>query len=338
MNKIDQSFFDKINGFDRFLNLTTDETAWRRDVDVDIAYPENGFFNFKIEFAPPFLMDRASKSTNYVGLITEIELQSIFDCKFNNGDTIKYGCGMCVFDIFYNNDGYDDIKFFKKISEYNRKIDEIVYLGNPENKEIRGLLNYDKTTNNAKVNNVFRANDGMSGSSLWTTKNADEILSDIDLLLKRTSDSSTFGIVPNTILLSNENYSYIKNTIIYKNKPMSILDYILENNIFSYLDLGLEINPCEYIDNLFGEDYGFFDTKYGFIPGSRVVAYSKFKDYIKFKTSGLMRANKNEDLSSIIKNTDFSFKEKPGYQVFYYSMLGCLEVTKPQTIGYMDGV
>ncbi|WP_027633378.1 DUF2184 domain-containing protein [Clostridium hydrogeniformans] len=123
---------------------------------------------------------------------------------------------------------------------YNKTIDYMVYRG-VEEEEVYGLVNNTAIT----ITSVAK---GEKGKSEWATKTADEILDDINTVLTEAWTNSEYdlGGMPNHILISPQQYTYIATRKVSEAGNVSILTYLLENNIAKNQGVELAIVPCRW--------------------------------------------------------------------------------------------
>lgn len=123
---------------------------------------------------------------------------------------------------------------------YNKSIDYIVYRG-VEEENIYGLVNNPNVTTTTVVN-------GAKGTKTWATKTPDEILDDINTLLTEAWTNSEYdlGGMPNHILIPPQQYTYIATRKVSDAGNVSILTYLLENNIAKNQGIELAIEPSRW--------------------------------------------------------------------------------------------
>ncbi|WP_061317449.1 DUF2184 domain-containing protein [Clostridium botulinum] len=108
---------------------------------------------------------------------------------------------------------------------YNKTIDYITYKG-VEEEDVYGLVN----NSSVAITTVAK---GKSGKTDWSSKTPDEILDDINTVLTEAWTNSEYdlGGMPNHILISPQQYTYITTRKVSEAGNVSILTYLLENNI-----------------------------------------------------------------------------------------------------------
>lgn len=197
--------------------------------------------------------------------------------------------------------------------KHQMDIDEQVYVGDAS-LGVTGLVN------NSLVTNVSNVPNGALGSPLWTNKTPAEILADVNALLTSVWATSAYAEMANRILLPPSDFGYIAQQLISSAGTVSILKYLLENNVLTASGKGqLEILPAKW---LVGAGVG------GTIgtPGTvdRMMAYRKEKRLVRYPMTAIQR-------------TPIQY-ESIYHKMTYYCRLGVVEVVYPETIGYRDGI
>lgn len=196
--------------------------------------------------------------------------------------------------------------------KYQMDIDEQVYIGDTS-------LNVTGLVNNTLVTpaNVVQ---GAGGSTLWTSKTPDEILTDVNTALTTVWAASAYAVVPGKMLLPPAQFGYISTQKVSLAGNVSIMKYILENNLLTSTGRGkLEIQPVKW---LIGSGAG---GTIGTADGhDRMVIYTKDKKRVRFPMTLLQRTPVQYD--GIYHKTT------------YFCRLGVVEVVYPETIGYFDGI
>lgn len=207
----------------------------------------------------------------------------------------------------------------QKIDVINMKhqmdIDEQVYIGDLSLKQT-GLVNNNSVF---KTNVPATANPG--GGTQWSKKTPDEILADFNLALVTAWTNTGWAIMPNKIGLPPSQYGYISTAKVATAAGIqSIRSYIEDNNLLTR-DGGkkLEIVDMKW---LVGAGVG------GTIgtPGTvdRLVCYAQEYDFLRFPMTTLERTPVQYD-GLYHKST-------------FYCRLGVVEVVRPETMVYLDGI
>lgn len=195
----------------------------------------------------------------------------------------------------------------------NMDIDQIVYIGDPT-MSFTGLIN-----SASAVGSVSNVANGAAGTPQWTTKTADEILKDVNDTLTAAWAASGWKAMPNRLLLPPAQYGYIASAKVSSAGNMSILTYVLENNISSRSGTKLEILPLKW---LIGAGAGGTQGQLGTVD--RMVAYSKDKKYVQYPMTELQRTPL--EYRSLFQITT------------YWSRLGQVEFRYGVTLAYRDGI
>ena len=197
--------------------------------------------------------------------------------------------------------------------KHQMDIDEQVYIGDTS-KNVKGLVN------SGLVTNVANLPAGVSASASWTSKTPDEILADVNLALTTTWQAAAWAVMSNKIMLPPAQFGYISTQKVSNAGNISILKYVLENNILNASGQGkLEIVPVKWLIGAgIGGTFGVTGTV------DRMVVYMKDKQRVRFPMTMLQRTPVQYD-SIWHKST-------------YFCRLGVVEVVYPETIGYFDGL
>lgn len=206
----------------------------------------------------------------------------------------------------------DTQKFEALQLKHQMDIDEQVYIGDLTTGD-KGLLN----------NTLVAAQNlpnGVGGSPHWALKTPDEILTDVNNALTTTWANSGWAQMPSRMLLPPAQFGYISTAKVSSAGNVSILKYILENNILTTSGMGkLEILPVKWL--LGGGAGGTVGTA-GTVD--RMMVYTKAKDRVRYPMTMLSRTALQFD--SIFQKTT------------YYGRLGVVEYVYPETSGYFDGL
>ena len=197
--------------------------------------------------------------------------------------------------------------------KHQMDVDEQVYVGDAT-MGVTGLVNSSAVTNVSNVPN------GAGGGATWATKTADEILADVNAVITSTWAASAWAVMPNKILIPPAQYGYISTQKVSTAGNVSILRYLLENNVLKQSGQGeLEILPLKWC---IGAGVGGTIGTTGTVD--RMIAYTQAMDYVRFPMTMLQRTPIQYD--SIYHKTT------------YFCRLGVVEVVYPETIGYRDGI
>jgi hypothetical protein len=193
----------------------------------------------------------------------------------------------------------------------NMDLDQLVYIGD-SNISTTGLVN-NATITPSNVPN------GASGQAIWTKKTPDEILTDVNEILTTTWANSGWAVLPNRLMLPPAQYGYIAAAKVSNAGNVSILTYVLENNIATKSGVKLEILPLKW---LIGMGAGGTQGVLGTVD--RMVAYNKDKKYVQYPMTELQRTPL--EYRSLFQITT------------YWARFGQVEWRYNTTGGYRDGI
>ena len=205
----------------------------------------------------------------------------------------------------------DEQKFKGMQLKHQMDVDEMVYIGDTVvGKE--GLLN------SSLVTTGF-VDVGVSATTQWTTKTADEILEDVNTLIQECWQSAGYAICPSKLLLPPAQFAYITSQKVSTAGNVSILTFLEDNSISLKINgKKLDIQPCKWL------------TGRGVAAGSpstatdRMVVYTQDVDRVRYPMVPLQR-------------TPLEYRSL--YQLTtYFGRLGCVEFVYPETIRYADGI
>ena len=192
---------------------------------------------------------------------------------------------------------------------YNKELDKVTMEGWDE-LSVPGLFN------NPNVQSALVADNADASSKLWVDKTPDEILTDINEILTSVWETAEYDVdgMPNRLLITPDMYGYISTIKVSDAGNISILEYVLQNNIARRK----------------GVDFQIWDNRYAVGAGqggtARMVAYNYNDDKIRFHLPiPLTRAFTNLDAS------------KFAYLTPYYAFISQVEFVYTETIAYRDG-
>lgn len=197
--------------------------------------------------------------------------------------------------------------------KHQMDVDEQVYVGD-------ATLNQTGLLNNTLVTNVANLPNGGGGSSTWANKTPDEILADVNAIITSTWAASAWAVMPNKIGIPPAQFGYISTQKVSTAGNVSILKYVLENNILKASGQGdLEIVPMKW---LIGAGTGGTLGQTGTVD--RMICYTQAQDYVRYPMTPLQR-------------TPIQY-QSIYHMTTYYCRLGVVEVVYPETIAYRDGL
>lgn len=207
----------------------------------------------------------------------------------------------------------DDQKYQALKLKHDMDVDEQVYVGD-------STLSVGGLANSSLVTNVSNVPNGAGGTATWTTKTPNEILADVNAVLISAWAASGYSVMPNRILVPPNQFGYINATIVSAAGNVSILKFLLENNIIKNSGQGtLVIAPAKW---LVGAGSGGTIGTLGTVD--RMVAYNKQERFVRFPLTQLQRTPIQYD--SIY------------HKMTYFCRLGVVEVVYPETFAYRDGI
>lgn len=192
---------------------------------------------------------------------------------------------------------------------YNKSIDNLVYSGLPA-MGVYGLVNNPNVVTSAAPN-------GASGTATWQTKTPDEILDDVNSLIVETWTASEYDLtgMANHILIPPQQYAYLVGRKVSDAGNISILQFLLENNIARNQGIDLVIAPSRWC------------TGAGTGAKDRMVAYVNDEDRINFDLPvPLIRVMTQPQVTEM------------AYLTAYAAQLGQVKVLYNSCIRYMDGI
>lgn len=194
----------------------------------------------------------------------------------------------------------DDQKYQVIRTKHQMDIDQMVYIGD-STVGAAGLVNHPLVTN---VTNVTGGN--------WTGTAPATILTQINELLTSVWTASGFAVMPDRVLVPPNQFAILVSNIVSTAGNVSILRFLLENNLAATAGKELVIQPAKWL------------TGRGSGGTQRMIAYTKQKDYIRYPLTTLQRTPL--EWRSIYNITT------------YWGRLGMMEVVYPELVGYRDGI
>ncbi|MGG1268021.1 DUF2184 domain-containing protein [Brevibacillus laterosporus] len=192
---------------------------------------------------------------------------------------------------------------------YNKSIDNIVYTGVPS-AGVYGLVNSPEITASAVAA-------GESGQTKWNKKTPDEILADINKIITDTWAASEYDLtgMANHILIPPQQYSYLVGMKVSEAGNISILQFLLDNNIGKNQGIDLTIAPSRWC------------SEAGTGGTDRMVAYVNDEDRVNFDlTVPLGRVMTQPQVSDM------------AYMTAYAAQIGQVKFLYTQCARYGDGI
>lgn len=183
--------------------------------------------------------------------------------------------------------------------------DQMCYIGATE-VGAQGLLNSSQVTAGGVAQ-------GISGSTLWSQKTADEILADVNTLLESTWSASAFAVCPGKLLLPPLQFSYIASQKVSSAGNVSILKFLKENSISLAINgKELDIQPVKWL------------VGRGVMGADRMVAYTNEEDRVRFPMVPVRR--------------ETAYYQGIRFTAPYLWAFGVMEFVYPETLQYADGI
>lgn len=201
-------------------------------------------------------------------------------------------------------------------SEYQLQTDAQVYLGYAGNGTF-GLIN----NTNAVTPTNFPAT-GTGSLSIWTSKTAAQILTDLASLAYTPWAASGFAVKPNRIGLDPQNFNYIRITPATTAGSKSILAYFLESYNMEQ-DTPLRIVPIKWLT---GAGAGGTLMQQG--TTNRAIAWHRFE-------GGWQEAPVRYPMT-LLSRTPVQF-DGLWHKFYKWGRMGACEFVYPETVAYMDG-
>jgi len=192
---------------------------------------------------------------------------------------------------------------------YDKTVDENVYIG-------FARLGTSGIVNNPNVLSSL-VPVGASGTTSWATKTPDEILDDVNMAINETWTQSEFDLqgMANHILISPEAYKLLVGRRIGDAGQVSILTFLLENNIGRNQGIDVSIFPSRWC---IGAGVGGTD---------RLVAYANNRDTIEFDMT-----------VPLTRTITQPSAEHHAYISTYAAQFSEVKFKRLQPIAYYDGI
>lgn len=193
----------------------------------------------------------------------------------------------------------DEQKLLYIQKKFQQDVNEMVYLGDSA-LGLTGLLN------NAQVSRADAPN------SDWSTATADQILADVNALLKRCYNAAAQAVAPTDLRLSGDAFSQLSSMKVSDAGNESVLSFVARNCLSNAINgRPLNIQPVKYLAS--GQAVSNKD---------RMVAYTKDPQYIQMP---LVFPQRQQPVFTDVAQS-----------VAYLGALGQIEIRYPETIAYSD--
>lgn len=195
--------------------------------------------------------------------------------------------------------------------KYQLDMDEQVYMGDAA-LGFGGMLNHALMTNTG--NNA-------SGTK-WSSATPAQILGDVNDILQSIIGAAGQAMVPNEMRLSWPDFGLLTSTLISTAGNISILRFLLQNNIVVATGQGLNIQPRKWLLGT-GNSFGGFSGM-GPAPTNALYAYRKEESRIRIPVVPLLRTPLQYD--GIYQKTT------------YYGRIGVVENVYPELTALRTGI
>ncbi len=192
---------------------------------------------------------------------------------------------------------------------HDKTMDRNVYTGFPKYGTY-GLVNNPKVT-------AASAPKGASGKATWADKTPDELLIDVNEIMNATWEASEFDLsgMAQHILIPPRQYAKLVATKVSEAGNISVLQFLLENNIGKNQGIDLSINPCRWC---IGAGTGGTD---------RMAGYVNDEDRLQVdETVPLQRGMSGPDITNL------------AYLTAYVGQMGQVKFLYYEPAQYMDGI
>ena len=192
---------------------------------------------------------------------------------------------------------------------YNKTLDQNVYRG-LEKLGTTGLMNDPNVV-------VTTADNGAAGTADWESKTPDEILEDINQAVTAAWVASEYDLdgMPNHILIPPRQYTLLVTRKVSEAGNVSVLKYLMENNIANNQGRSITIEPCRWC---IGAGAGKKD---------RMLVYVNDEDKVNFDiTVPITRAMTQPVV------------DKAAYLTLYAAQIGQVKFNYYQPVRYIDGI
>lgn len=194
---------------------------------------------------------------------------------------------------------------------WNKALDGMVYEGNDE-ANVYGLIN-----NPAITADTVADGKAGTGKTQWKDKTADEIVADINEILVETWEAAEYDLsgMANHILIDPANYAIITSRKVSEAGNISVLEYVLQNNIAKNQGRDIVIVPCRWC------------TGAGTGSKNRMVGYVMDRDFVSIDIP--------VSLGRVITETSAL---QMAYLTTYAGQIGQVKFNYPQCVRYKDGI
>lgn len=204
------------------------------------------------------------------------------------------------------NQPIDKQKFAALNILYQMSVDQMVNVGDS------GISTYG-LCNNTNVAYDLVANGASPVATYWSGKTSAEILNDLNQMLNSAYAASGYAMVPNTIRLDPANFALIVSKPVSELSQTSVLKYFLDNNLcLAKHGVAPSVAPLKWL------------TGAGQSGKNRMIAYTKAEEFIRFPLAPI--------------RGDVAYYEEINFHRPYLWLMGEVEIVKPETVIYRDGI
>src|SRR6185312_12060444 len=166
---------------------------------------------------------------------------------------------------------------------------------------------------NGLLNHSLLTNTGNAVTGGWATATPAQILADINSLLNSVWAASAWAVMPSDLLLSPTEFSILVSTLISSAGNISILEFVMRNNLAKSNGQSLRIQPTKW---LLGTNNA---NTLGVAATNSMFAYTKDPMRVRWPYVPINRTN--PEWTGIWQ------------KVTYYGRLGAVEMVYPETCG-----
>jgi hypothetical protein len=286
--------------------------TWMRDIPIKSG---GGWVNF----TSTFNIDYAMAGPNFYGLM---------GTQSNQIPVMQANIGKDIYRVFNWGNvlkvSFIDMQMMQQVGRsledildkgiklnWNKTLDLVTYVGPFSDTVYPGLLNNPLVTAAAVAN-------GAAGTPAWNTKTPDEILYDVNAAMVATWAASQYDVtgMANQILIPPAQFAYIVSQKVSLAGNVSILNFLLENNIGKSQGVDLKIFPSRWCIGA------------GAASTDRMMAY--VNDDNRLYLDITVPINRVMTMPTVM--------EGGAYLTLYLGQIGQVKFLYFQPVGYFDGI
>ena len=295
-------FLGQLEKLDQKLYGPIYSTTYQRDIKFrsDVTLFDNATSYQKVFFRATD-GDKTAHSEAYVNAAPGVDFETI---KISN--PLYYTNRMLDYNIIdletsrRLNRPIDSMKIEALAMVHHQEIERIVYTGDTTKKTTGLLNNEDAITSQINLN----------ANWLQPTTKPDSIVKDFNDMLMAAWKRTNFNIMPSSMLISPTLYGALVERKVSEAGNMSVLNYVLENNIAAKTGTNITINPLRWLE-----------TGLTGAVENRIVLYTNEEQYIRLPYVPFQRFGE----ASVQGLT---------FRANYVSKFGHLEVIYPELLTY----